>query len=219
MSVLVISPHPDDETLGAGGTMLRYKDEGKKVYWLNITNMSQTYGYSEERKDKRIKQIEQVKKMYNVDGYYDLQLEPTALDKYDKSEVVSKISKVVNKTQAETIILPYYGDVHSDHQIAFDAIYSCTKVFRYPFVKRILCMEILSETDFAMSDNGFVPNYFIDVEKYMDKKLEIMKIYESEVGTHPFPRSIETLKAQAMFRGASCGRKYAEAYRMIKQIE
>ena len=37
MKVMVVSPHPDDETLGAGGTILRMMAEGHKVYWLNVT--------------------------------------------------------------------------------------------------------------------------------------------------------------------------------------
>ena len=50
MRILVVSPHPDDETLGAGGTILRYKNEGKEVYWLNITNVKEEYGYSKSKK-------------------------------------------------------------------------------------------------------------------------------------------------------------------------
>ena len=45
MNVLVISPHPDDETLGAGGALLKFKDMGNKIFWLNVTNMKTEYGY------------------------------------------------------------------------------------------------------------------------------------------------------------------------------
>jgi len=43
--IMVVSPHPDDETLGAGGTLLKLKSEGHKIYWLNFTNMAKEYGY------------------------------------------------------------------------------------------------------------------------------------------------------------------------------
>lgn len=38
MKIMVISPHPDDETLGAGGSLLKLKHLGNKIYWLNITD-------------------------------------------------------------------------------------------------------------------------------------------------------------------------------------
>lgn len=49
MRILVISPHADDETLGAGGTLLKYKNQGHNIFWLNVTDMKEEYGYTKER--------------------------------------------------------------------------------------------------------------------------------------------------------------------------
>ena len=106
------------------------------------------------------------------------------------SELITKISSVINKVKPDTIYLPFKGDVHSDHKYIFDAAYSCTKTFRYPFIKKIYMMETLSETEFSLStkEDSFVPNVFVDISEFMDKKIELMNIYESEIGKHPFPR-------------------------------
>jgi LmbE family N-acetylglucosaminyl deacetylase len=98
---------------------------------------------------------------------------------------------------------------------------ACTKSFRYPFVKQVLMYECISETEFApaLSENAFLPNYFVDITEFMDKKNQIMGIYSSEVGEHPFPRSIENIKALAHFRGATAGVKYAEAFQLLKYID
>jgi len=45
-----------------------------------------------------------------------------------------------------------------------------------------------------------------------------MKIYKSEIGKHPFPRRVENLKALAIFRGATAGAKYAEAFVVLREI-
>ena len=81
-------------------------------------------------------------------------------------------------------------------------------------------METLSETDFALAtkENAFVPNVFIDVSNYIDQKCKAMSIYESEVSPHPFPRSIETIKALAKVRGAAAGVNYAESFMLLKDI-
>lgn len=217
--VLVVSPHPDDETLGAAGTLLKYKSENKKIYWLNFTNMDIKYGYTEEQVNKRKHEIQQVIKEYGFDGFFDLGLKPANLDAYNSCDVIEKISKAINEVKPTTIILPNRSDVHSDHKVVFDWCYSCTKIFRYPYIKKILTMEILSETDFSYIDNAFVANYYVDISDYLKRKIEILKLYNSELGKHPFPRSIEGIESLAKIRGINAGVQYAEAFKVIKFIE
>ena len=80
--------------------------------------------------------------------------------------------------------------------------------------------ECLSETEFApqLQESMFIPNYFVDISAFLKRKIEIMKIYESELGEHPFPRSIENIRALATIRGAMAGVRYAEAFQVIKMI-
>ena len=137
------------------------------------------------------------------------------------SVLVSKISSVINKIKPNIIYLPFKGDVHSDHKYIFDAAYSCTKVFRHPFIKKIYMMETLSETEFSLStkEDSFVPNVFVDISEFMDKKIELMNIYESEMGEHPFPRSERNIRALGTLRGATCGCDYAESFVLLKEIQ
>ena len=109
------------------------------------------------------------------------------------------------------------NDVHSDHRVAFDAVYSCTKSFRYPYIERIYMMETLSETDFAPSvaSKAFVPNVFVDISGFIDKKMEIVSLYGSEMMQDPYPRSLSSIKALARVRGSRCGAMYAEAFMLL----
>ena len=81
-------------------------------------------------------------------------------------------------------------------------------------------METVSETDFspALPGQVFMPNVFVDIEEHLEKKLNIARIYEDELGNHPFPRSLEGLRALATVRGATAGCKYAEAFTLLKEI-
>ncbi len=216
MKVMVISPHPDDETLGAGGTLLKMKSEGHQIYWLNITNMKPEYGYTHERIAERNAEIKKVQELYGVDGFYNLELEPAGVDKIDLGKFIPMLKEVFEEVKPELLLLPYQHDVHSDHRVIFEAAYSCTKSFRAPYLKTVLAMEILSETDQAMQENGFVPNVFVDVTDYIDKKIEIMNTYESEITAPPFPRNAEAIKGLAAYRGATAYYKYAEAFYLIK---
>lgn len=214
--VLIVAVHPDDESLGCGGTILKHKSNGDKVHWLICTTIDEQDNYFEKRKNE----IEQVTHTYTFDSVHNLKLKTMQVDQYAMSELIGKISKIINEVKPNIIYLPFKGDVHSDHRKIFEAGYSCTKSFRYPFIKKVYMMEILSETEFAPStkEDSFVPNVFVDVSEYFEKKIEIMKIFESEIAQHPFPRSEKNLRALATLRGATCGCEYAESFILLKEI-
>ena len=214
--ILVITVHPDDETLGCGGTLLKSKGNGNEIHWLICTTIDKNHSYYETRE----REIKEVSKMYGFDSVYNLRLETTKVDEYSLNDLIGKISNVIHVVKPNTIYLPFKSDIHSDHRKIFEASYSCTKSFRYSFIKKIYMMEILSETEFAPStkENSFVPNVFVDISDYITQKIEIMKIFQSELKEHPFPRSEKNLKALATFRGATCGCEYAESFMLLKEI-
>ncbi len=216
MNVLVISPHPDDETLGAGGTLLKLKEKGHKTHWLNVTNMKTEYGYTKERVTERNEEIKKVISSYSFDSFWNMELEPMGMDKYEIGSLVSQFKKVFEDVKPELLFIPYPYDIHSDHRIIFHTVYSCTKSFRAPYLKIVLRMEILSETDQAQMEHKFTPNVFIDISQYLEKKIDIMKIYKSEIDSPPFPRNEEAIKGLAAYRGATAYYKYSEAFYLIK---
>jgi LmbE family N-acetylglucosaminyl deacetylase len=215
--VLVIAVHPDDETLGCGGTLLKHKENGDRIHWIIATQTDSKNAFFEQRE----KEIEIVKDLYNFDSVHKLELNTMRVDEYSMSELVGKISKVINEIKPSVLYLPFKSDVHSDHRKIFEASYSCTKSFRYPFIKKIYMMEVLSETEFAPStkEDSFIPNTFVDISKQMNKKIEIMNVFKSELAEHPFPRSIKNIQALATIRGASSTCTYAEGFVLLKEIK
>lgn len=218
--ILVIAPHPDDETLGCGGTLLKHKANGDEIYWLIITNISEECGWGKERVKTRQEEIRQVAKSYGFEKYYDLKLPTTKLDELSFGDIIPKISQVFNEVKPYTVYVNNRSDIHTDHKIVFQAVMSCSKNFRYPFIKRILMYETLSETEFApaLAENTFIPNVFIDISDFFEKKMEIMNVYESEIMEEPFPRSLSTIEALARYRGSRIGVKYAEAFQLLLEI-
>lgn len=218
--VLAIAVHPDDETLGCGGALLRHKQNGDEIHWLIATDLKQSEGFEQEKINARSQEINLVASLYKFDSISQLNLSTMRVDEYSMSELIEKISRVINEVKPNIVYLPFKGDIHSDHRTIFNAAYSCTKSFRYPFIKKIYMIEALSETEFSLSTQGdnFVPNVFVDITGFMDTKLQIMRVYSSELGQHPFPRSERNLKALATLRGATAGCEYAESFMLLKEI-
>lgn len=217
--VLFVSVHPDDETLGCGGTILKMKNDGNRVFWLNISSgsLSHPYGFSEESIEKRKATIMEVIKAYRFDGFENLELPTQMLESVEPRIMIGSIKRVYNMYEPDTIFMPNRSDIHSDHRVAFDALFSAAKNFRSHYIKEILMYETLSETEFApaLAENAFIPNTFVDISGYMDAKLRIMHMYDTEMMPDPMPRSVHAIKGLAAYRGSRIGVRYAEAFMTI----
>lgn len=218
--VLVVSAHPDDETLGCGGTILKHRQNGATIDWLIMTNIHESLGWKPDRVQQRQEQIAKVAQLYGFGETHKLDFPSMGLDSLTMHQMIEAVSGVVRRLEPDTIYVPNRSDIHSDHRITFQTVMSSSKNFRYPYVKRILMYECLSETEFApaLPENVFLPNVFTDITDYFAQKLEIMGIYESECMPSPLPRSIDAITSLAKFRGSSIGCKYAEAFMLVKEI-
>ena len=216
--IIVIAPHPDDETLGVGGTLLRRKAEGATIAWVIVTKISIESGWSEEQVKQRDDEINRITQLYDFDEVHALNFQTTQLDVIPMSDIVTALSRVFKSFSPEEVFVPHPSDVHTDHRVVFNAVSACTKWFRYPSVKRVLAYETLSETDFGLgTDQAFRPSVFVDINHFVSKKLEAMDIYASEVGEFPFPRSHEAIRALATLRGAASGYNSAEAFELLRE--
>ena len=219
MKTLVIAPHADDEILGAGGTLFKRNSKKKNsIYWLLVTMPSEPE-YEKKFILKRKKQIKKIIKFVKFKGFYNLEFKPTELDRIPKKKLIKTITEVINTVKPDEIFVPHVGDVHSDHKIISEVISTCTKNFRFSFIKLILAYEVLSETNFNLNKkNYFKPNYYEDISKFLEKKIKAMKIYKGEIKKFPFPRSQETIKSLAKVRGSEINTKAAEAFEILKKI-
>lgn len=154
MRMLVVSPHMDDETFGAGGTMLKYAQAGERVYWLNISNTKPEYGYSEELTDRRERQRNQVAERLGVCEAIDLKWRPSCLSGYAEADAIGSLGKIIQKIEPEILVTTFPGDIHTDHEAVFRWVKAFSKSFRAPKLRRFMLMEVVSETDFALDRAG-----------------------------------------------------------------
>lgn len=242
-NILVVAVHPDDETLGCGGTLRRFKTEGSFIHWLIVTSMYAQKGkeiwakksngetwlwrdkkidpvlFAEKEVERRAHEVKQVGKAYSFDSVHEMCLPAMCVDQIPMEKMINRISDIMHEVRPDTVILPFKADVHSDHRVAFEAAYSCTKRFRYPFVQRVMMMETISETDFGLGtgENMFCPNVYVNISNHIQEKIDIMALYGGEMASPPFPRSTENIRALALNRGCMSSFEYAEGYMLLKE--
>ncbi len=221
MNVLVISAHPDDETLGSGGTLLKHAARGDAVSWL-IASQGQEPQYSRELIRRKAAEVDRVAEAYGMAKCLRLGLPAARLDTLPIADVMAGIRDAVASVAPEVVYVVYGGDVHTDHQVVFVATMAVLKPFHMAGlgVRRVLCYETLSSTEAAapLPGRGFTPTVFSDIGGSIDRKLAIMRLYESEAHDDPLPRGPAAIRALARYRGAAIGVDYAEAFALVREL-
>ena len=82
-------------------------------------------------------------------------------------------------------------------------------------MEQFFLYETLSETNFNFTKDKFIPNVYFNIEKTLEQKIHVMKIYKSEIKKHPFPRSKESILALATLRGSESNFQFSEAFQLI----
>ena len=102
--VLVVAVHPDDETLGCGGTLLKHKDNGDEIHWLIVTDIRKSEGYDKQTVKTREDEIIKVERLFDFNSVNRLGLPTTKIDEYSMGELISKISSVLGKMDYKKIL-------------------------------------------------------------------------------------------------------------------
>ncbi len=221
IKVLAISAHPDDETLGAGGTLLTHSAQGDEVYWAVVTQPS-VESHGNDIVARAAAQVDSVAKAYGCKKYFRLGFPTARLDTVPQHDLIAALQRTIEEVRPNLVLVVNGGDVHTDHHAVFTATMAVLKPFhqRRLGVQLIFAYETLSSTEAAPASpaRAFVPTMFFEMSKFMDRKIEIMEIFQTEAQGEFMPRSSSAIRALARFRGATIGAEYAEAFQLIRAI-
>jgi len=218
--VLVITPHPDDEVLGVGGTIAKHVKNEDFVLVCFVCNRAYSHRYSEEsiREDKE--NALNAKRILSYHQHIFLDLKDERLDER-LINVIVPIEKVIFKFKPDIVYIPHKGDNNQDHRAVFKASMVALRTFSASFVKEVFAYEVLSSTEQSASfvDSIFMPNYYVDIKEFIEVKKLAFESYQREKREFPHPRSIKGIEILAMKRGMEANLEYAEAFEVVRMIK
>ena len=225
--ILIIAAHPDDEILGCGGYLSKYKNEsifrviflaeGSSCRFKKLDHYTPVVlNEIEKRKKQSIKALAKfgVKKIKFYDNLCG------ELNNISQVYLNKIIEKEVLKFNPNVILTHSENDLNSDHRVVFNSvIVACRPIKKSHKPKKIYSFEVLSSSEWKVTKN-FIPNHYIKLSKknIMDK-WDALKIYKDEIKKKPHPRSLYGVNILANYRGLQIGEEYAEAYKLIRSIE
>ncbi|MBL8609695.1 MAG: PIG-L family deacetylase [Myxococcales bacterium] len=215
--LLVIAPHPDDEVLGAGGTIARFAKKGGEVTILTVAAHMPPL-YTQAVHEQTVREAKKAHALMGVRESVFLDKPAVLLGQIPVSEFNGMILDVVKRAQPDVLLVPYY-DRHIDHRLIFDAcMVAARPVGAGKNIGVVAAYETLSETHWNAPhlEPNFTPSWVVDVTDFIDTKIAAMRCYESQIHPFPEPRSAEALRALALFRGSQAGFGYGEGFHVLR---
>lgn len=222
-SVLIVVAHRDDEILGCGGTIAKLIEDKYKVYAISMTNgVSSRVRSSKKEIEQRYKNSLKASKIigFNWLNKNSGNFADNAMDSEPLLNIIKVIEKAKKITNPEIVITHFPEDLNIDHQIVSSATLTAFRPKTSQTCKKIIAFEVPSSTDFAIYKKEiFKPNYFVDIQKFWNKKKLGLDAYKDEMLKYPNSRSVKGLKNLAHYRGNQVGLNMAEAFQILRIIK
>lgn len=222
--ILIVAAHPDDEVLGCGATIAKLVQAGAEVFCC-ILGEGPLSRYKDRAQGAQEKDVAGVKTfianaaaILGIKKTFTFQFPDNQFDTRPMLEIIKTITSVKDEVKPEAVFTHSRADLNVDHRRTFEAVLTACRPLAGETVCEIYSWENPSSTEWNYP-NTLQPNMFVDVGATLDKKIEALKCYETEVLPFPHPRSEEALRALAAWRGATAGCKAAEAFEIVRIIK
>jgi LmbE family N-acetylglucosaminyl deacetylase len=217
MKVLLIAAHPDDELLGAGGTIRKHHLDGDDIRVV-LACEGVSMRYDAEHGEALHAQTLAACSILGVTDVRFLGLPDQRLDTLPLVDVITPVEAEIDDFEPEIVYTHFGGDVNHDHRILFEAVQVATRPYAAPSVKQLLCFATPSATEWGYHgiQGSFTPDLMVNITNTLDAKIEAFLCYEKELRAAPHPRSPESLRAIAVGWGSVIGAGAAEPFQVIR---
>ena len=205
--LLIFSPHADDEVLGCGGLMSKMKSANVHIAEFTIGSAVRK---REFEKIMGFCQIDNFETLYD-DSYH------LKLDLIPMFDLVNKAESVIERVKPYAVAIPF-PSFNQDHAIVYNccmtALRSRKKKF---FMPEAVIVYEYPQVNWITNVQMFQPNLYIDISKHLLKKVEMLAMYESQMGDEDYAVSKNGVMSMARYRGKEVSVEAAEAYE-IKRL-
>lgn len=218
MKYLLVVAHPDDETLGAGGSLYKWTREGHTVDVCIMCTEAKARAFRPEDNELDEDKNES-NKFLGVNKIYEGTFPNIEMNTVPHLRLVQFIEQAIRESEPDVIITHHTADTNNDHLQTSMACQEAIRLFqRQPSTKPIQefwYMEVGSASDWNVNSalNAFRPNIYVEIGKEgIDAKVKALSMYRGVMRPYPHPRSAEAMEGLSTWRGSQVGQLYSEAF-------
>lgn len=222
--VLIVAAHPDDEVLGAGGTIAALAATHEVRILILGEGVSARYarrGQASARDLQRLRtQARVAARLLGAAGVECSGLPDNRFDQVALLDIVKCVEQALARMKPTVVYTHHPGDLNIDHQLTFRAVLTATRPLPDAGVRELYAFEIPSSSEWSFHRTGpaFQPTMFVNITRTLEKKIRALQVYRGEVRRFPHPRSPEALRAIAHRWGSVVGVNAAEAFELIRAV-
>ena len=216
--VLVVAPHPDDETIGMGGTIAKLVSLSIPVRVIFMSNGVTSRDVARETVESRNRAARNAMGLLGVNDFNFFDLPDNRFDSLPILEIAKLLESEVSNFKPTVVFAPYRYDLNIDHQIASEATNIAVRPKLSNNVRLYLNYEILSSTGWNHAAPVFSPTVFVDIQNYWSLKMSALEAYGPEIDASPSARSIRVIESLANFRGGLVAKEKAEAFSLALTV-
>jgi len=227
--VLVLAPHADDETAGAGGLMARVKDAGGKVFVLVMSTGDLLHFDATGKstaKSTRKGELAAAMKMLGVDDWEivyedsEIHLRLETLPRRELTDQIERKARLsTEKTRPTMIVLPA-PSFNQDHEALYKAgITACRP--HLASMKSFQSFVLVADAP-QLAWSGpphFKPNFYVDISgRFLERKLKAYACHKSQIRPEPSQAGLGALRLLAESRGREISVAAAEAFECYRFV-
>lgn len=209
-NILVVGPHPDDQELGMGGTIVRLVGQGHNVVLLDMTNGEPTPHGTPELREKEWNEAARILGVKRrLIGLPNRQVEHNL-------DARHRVAATIREHQASIVFLPYPEDAHPDHRATtriaedarFDAKLTKIDLPGDPVYPKWMIYYYCTHLRHVVA-----PSFCIDISEQMDVKEQSILAYQTQFVIPVRNRKVVTwLRHLNGYMGSRIGCEYAEPF-------
>lgn len=214
--VVCLAAHPDDETIGVGGTLRLHAEAGDEVCLIVATQAYQPR-WSAEEIERKGKECERAAELLGIARVQFLGLSTMHLASLPTIDLTTLVADAIQSFEPDIVYAPPAGDINSDHAALFEAANVACRPLGSRGPRWLYSFEIATTTRFNLP-GAWQANTYIDISTVIETKLAAMAAYQTELRDPPHPRSLDGIRTFARERGFSVGKDYAEALMLVREV-
>jgi LmbE family N-acetylglucosaminyl deacetylase len=216
--IAVIGAHPDDELLGAGGTLALHALGGDDVHAIIVADGAGSR-YSPEMKDTLEKQARRAAEVIGFASLRLLALPDQRLDTIPLIELTQRFEALLDDIAPGIVYTHFPEDVNDDHRVVAKCAWVACRPYRRR-LSRFAVFETPSSTEWGwpLPGTSLQPSLFVDITAALDVKVAAMECYETELRDYPHPRSARALRERAAQWGSVVDCLAAEPFRVLREL-